>query len=225
MAVDWLAFIGQAAVTSVLASGLTLWGQRSIVSYQHQKTLERDRLQAQSEWERAQREELRARVAPVLKTAGALETHVGGYAIRQHADDIRALLREFNTYPEQFADYPDVRAAIWAFQNTVNIILDDQWFFLSDMEREIRADRAAIEPPETPEAHEKRVREERQMREVQLPQTYRALVAAAKTLYEPPPPPPAQPSGWQRFLAEVAHLRLQRHISKSIECTEKLSGS
>lgn len=186
MPIDWPAFVGQVAVTALATSGLTILGQRYIASYQHRKNVERDRLQEQSEWERAQREELRARIAPVLKTAGALETHVGGYAIRQHADDIRALLREFNTYPEQFADYPDVRAAIWGFQNTVNIILDDQWFFLSEMELEIRADRAEMKPTETPEAHEKRVRDERNMRDVQLPQTYRALVAAAKALYEPP---------------------------------------
>lgn len=220
MPIDWPVFVGQVAVTALATSGLTILGQRYIASYQHRKNVERDRFQEQKARERVQWDELRARVTPLLKTAGALETHVGGYAIRQRADNIRALLGELNTYPEQFADYPDVRAAIWAFQNTVNIILDDQWFFLSDKERELRADRAAMEPPEPPEAHEKRVQEVREMREVQLPQTYRALVVVAKALLEPPPPP-AQLSGWRRFLAGFPRLRPMRRLSNS---TENMSG-
>lgn len=193
---DWIKLIFGALLTT----GLTLFGQ---VYVERRKLRFQDKLSR----ERAQWDELRERVTPLLKTAGALETHVGGYAIRQYAEEIRGLLHEFNTYPQQFADYPELRAAIWGFQNTVNIILDDQWFFLSDEQRKAHTERAAIEPPETSEERHQRQQQEREFREVKLPQTYQALVVAAKALLEPPSVRLAQASVWRRFFAWIIRVR------------------
>jgi hypothetical protein len=129
---------GQIVLTAVLSSGLYLLVQRYLADRQHQKNLERDRLQERTARERERWNELRARVSPLLKTAGELETHLGGWAMSHHADEIKALLRELNAYPAQFADYPDVRQAIWAFQNTAHNILDDGWDFLTNEQREVR---------------------------------------------------------------------------------------
>lgn len=204
------------ALISLIATVcLGIAGYRVTIYLQHQQQLQAvalARLQQQLAEEGEERKALRARVNALRDTAGFLYTHLAGWALNQHAEELRASLQQFETFPAQFAEYPAVQRAIWAFQNTAQWIVYEHGTLLTEEQRRIRQHQDTIASQRgTTEEQEQRWQERRDesehVRTVELPERYHALIAAAKALLEPPPPPP-QISGWRRLsrlVARVAH--------------------
>ena len=196
MATDVLLSIGQVAGTAVLTSLLTVGAQLYVERYKHEHVLERDRMNEQLSREREQWGALLPRVIALKDTAGFLLNHLCGWGITPSDEEYEQRFHELDTFAEKFAEYPEMRRAIWDLLNTTGKMLRWQGLYTAPGETQ-RMRRKSVENTVTPDERER-------VTTVELPERHRALLAVADALLATKSPEakvaPASTVWWRRFL-------------------------
>ena len=148
-------------VGGVLGAALTLLVQWVLQRTGHRQGMELERFKQLLQEEGTERDAFRARVTPLLTTAGYLSTHLGGWNANHHAEEIGAHLRDLETFPAQFAEYPELQRAIRAFYSTAGWRADELGVLLTDEQRQVRQHQDVMDSQRgTPEEQEQRVARE-----------------------------------------------------------------